>query len=884
MKTYSPALEPLEKRLAPAGVAVSFTGGALKITGTDADDFVMVEKTTDGFTISVANGSMISLNGGAEQQSVQVTGAITKGVQVDLKGGNDTLSWDEVDLQGNMTVAMGAGDNETNLTDTVISGNLSVTGLEGKDSVSLQSLMEVTGTTALNLGDGTNFLATYAETSFGKGLTYIGGSGLDVVWLTGSSVRIGGLFDAKMGAGDSDITIDATTSLLKGVNVLTLDHSEATESADFSLLSPQANILGPVTIKNGLGPSTTSIQTDLLSAGKISITNQGGGVQNNSISVSTDGVINGGLTILNGSGFQTNSLSGSLKVVGNVSVTNAAITVANQTVSTLIAGSGMEITGNLSVINKTAGVTNISGYSLEVTKGITITNGDLFKDSANSGTVFGIARLSASSLTIKNGVGSYTNQLNGGYYQIAGNFTIINGANVDGSVLTSLSVGSIDVGGAFSITNAGGGTQINQMTGAKLHASSLKIVNGHAADTFVTGTYLSISQIDLDKDLTITTGNGKSELRVTGSSFDIGGKVSIVTGNASDGLRNTVSLEGNFVSVGGSLNITNGNGLFDTEIVMDSLSVKGAVTINGGSVATGINSYAIGASSLTAGPLSITSKGGDTRTTFEGDNFLIRGALTITHGEGTKNVSLDVGALRTGGNFALNLGKGQSTTAIEIGFGGMNVGGAFLLNALEGNDTFGMLSEGNISKGMTFKFGAGSVDATLQAQELMLGSLNITHTTEQNTNFEISGVRVNGASTITGSKGGDDVLIKSSTFRGALKIDLKEEADTLEMNSNTYLNAVNLLTGAGADTVKLAVSVASTPANSFSRSVLVDLGADDNTLKMGIYTDSSPINLFHNTVKIISGTGTTSRELGSNVFYHSDPQFVGTFADLPVPP
>jgi|GEM_PF-1870811 len=883
MKTFSPVLESLEPRLAPAGVAVSFVGGALKITGTDEIDNIKIAPSASGFTITGLGDTLIAFNGSAtEVASVEITEAITKGVVVDLKGGSDIFEWDTTSIAGgNMTLALGAGDNTVTLKSLSLPGSLTVTALEGSDLVSTSGFLEVGGKTVFNLGNGGNSIALVDTVIFKSSLNYIGGSGRDEITLDqagGAFLQIKGLADFKMGAGTSVVDFDGETMSLASVSYTALDHTGGGESSTFLLSSGLLEINGSLTIKHGLGNSNTTVTAETYGSGKVAITHAGGGSQSTALVFGTNGLISGGLTITNGAGgSQLNSIGGGIvSIDGNLVIKNGAATEVSHQVTNVISMSTLEVSGSLAVTNATTGNTQVGGSSLHFGKGLVITNSAPALSNAAIITSVSAGSITGSSITINNTADSttYGSIITFNTLSLTGGVTVKTGLNEStSSTVFQLTGSSVDLGGAISITNAGGGPLVNQISTGNLRVGGgIKIVNGPVNDTSLALNNLSAGTLDT-KDLTITNTNGISETSIGGATLTITGKLNITNGNPPSAFGSKVVIGGSTVEAG-SITVKNGNGNFLTTFSASSLSVKGALSVINGSTTGPARSIEFTGNSLSLGSLSLTNGDGDTDIEFNNSNLQIRGGMTVKNGNGADTLFLDIGNANIGGAVSLNYGGGNSSTTVEADI--VSIRGAFAITALDGTDDVSFETNGSLAKGLTVKTGSGDLTTTLE--RLTLGSLSVSGPVADNLDVSLLNVTVNGATTLTGGSAADIVEFAVSTFRGAVKVDLRAEADTVSIDDSRFVNTLTLLTGTESDTVNLDRDSSFTSRhNSFERAVLIDLGTGADNFGLGDSLAPTSLNIFHSNATFNGGPEETSYQEGDVIFIRSFPNSIGDF-------
>ena len=255
MKTHaSPRIEPLEPRIAPAGlIAVSVSGGTLQlktVAGQDGDEVVTVAAQLDG-TYLLTPGAGVTLRiGGADFATPQAVGPVTKGLVADLGTGNDELNITSADFSGAVTVKLGAGNDVLTIAEARVGGALNVTGAEGNDTINLQGArVAIGGLFTASLGAGNDVLAGVASfLRFGGGLKIDTGADTDAVTL---------------GDTDDNVTIHGNAIFLGGDGPQTLSLGAASD--DFTVQGAlQLNLRG--------GDDTVTLTADQTSLGSASFT------------------------------------------------------------------------------------------------------------------------------------------------------------------------------------------------------------------------------------------------------------------------------------------------------------------------------------------------------------------------------------------------------------------------------------------------------------------------------------------------------------------------------------------------------------------------------------------------------------------------------------
>lgn len=243
-----PCLEPLETRLAPAGlVTVTSSGDTLTITGDGEDNNLDIRDNGDGtWTIRDLGpmGTIYTLGGqsGLADEAQPMPDIVVRApthLKVNLQGGSDYLELEGLHIAGNVLI-----------TDAVAGGD---------DTVIFHSTV-ISGTTKVDLGDGNDRVTTEYVT-FGKLLTLQGGSGSDTYTLgrgfyTGIKADFGTGSDTfALRGGEGDITVQGRVDLVS--------KSTSAEALTIQFGAATLMITGHVSVKTGAGGSLLDLGTRL---------------------------------------------------------------------------------------------------------------------------------------------------------------------------------------------------------------------------------------------------------------------------------------------------------------------------------------------------------------------------------------------------------------------------------------------------------------------------------------------------------------------------------------------------------------------------------------------------------------------------------------------
>lgn len=434
------ALEPLEGRATPATAVYSALTQTLTITAAEGDrlavapvpnaptGYLQVSETqkattvfnsdathkavrtlvvnfgnvqSGGLTLSADTriGGGLSVYGAKSSTSVDVLGSI---------GGNlvytaaPTAGFDDVDIEpstqvaGNMTLRMGAGENEVCLNGGLVRGNVLVTGGAGPDLVHVTSGSDLTigGSAAFRLGDGANTLVGEGlahQIHVGTTFTYAGGTGNDTFDLDGAGTSLSAGSDIRVNLGTPtgfDVNTAAFEALTAGRNVkftggmgqdsitisgalsvgggLAVSLGDGTNRFDSNLLGEGTNSIGRGFSYLG-GSGTDTVLLDVASVGR-NVTVALGEGANQTLTVGGKGptgvAVYGNLTVTGGSGVDNVGLQ-RLYVGGALTLSTGAGADAVMTDDTDVAGATVLNLGagnDLFALETQAGLPNVSSF------------------------------------------------------------------------------------------------------------------------------------------------------------------------------------------------------------------------------------------------------------------------------------------------------------------------------------------------------------------------------------------------------------------------------------------------------------------------------------------------------------------------------------------
>ena len=233
------SLEPLEDRIAPAGiVTVTIVAGNVTLTGDAADNLVEIDPgDPTQLHLIATSGTQFHFGTNPLTASMFVPG-FSGDLKVALGVGVDTITLDKGTLPGNVILDGGSSDpnnypgdtiksgppiNAGNLGDHIIAGNLTLKGSTGFDDINLTAnQFLVGGDVNIPLGSGANTVALNAVALTVMGdfhYTTTGNSENSTLNVTGAKFIIGGDTTATVSQADSYVTFNASDTAFFGGKV-----------------------------------------------------------------------------------------------------------------------------------------------------------------------------------------------------------------------------------------------------------------------------------------------------------------------------------------------------------------------------------------------------------------------------------------------------------------------------------------------------------------------------------------------------------------------------------------------------------------------------------------------------------------------------------------
>jgi hypothetical protein len=226
-----PRVEGLEARWTPADLTAVVSNGVLSITAVTADaveGLTVLSGAAPG-TVDVVPDTGTTVNG---QPATAHFPGVTS-VRVSLRGGDDRIGVEELEIPGSLTVQSGDGANFVDIYRSRIAGNVTVTSgnnpTGAEDRIFIESYVWVGGKTAISHAGGPGRCEVFNQVEIGGGLAINGGSGDDDVAL--KNVRLTGNARVNLGGGGNSARISdafiagsvAVTGAAEGDSVVVSD-------------------------------------------------------------------------------------------------------------------------------------------------------------------------------------------------------------------------------------------------------------------------------------------------------------------------------------------------------------------------------------------------------------------------------------------------------------------------------------------------------------------------------------------------------------------------------------------------------------------------------------------------------------------------------------
>jgi hypothetical protein len=728
-------LQLLEGREVPAGNVTGLlsTTGVLTLTGVNGvgalsnQNFLITGNGTDSVIVdgNTADPTTINLGGGP------VIYSGIKSIVINLQSGSDTVTFDNVDLTGVVTINGGAGPKQVVVGDTPGTashfGSLIFNGSTGDNTLLIHNGTHVidgelrftghNGTNIVSLGD------TAGDTTDVGSITFKGGSGFDALVTGGDGLSVHGPISLNYGGGGSSTVFGSDNMTIEGAT--TLSALAGFDAVNFGVNSASSFASGPISLNFGDGGSTTFFGgADHEVNGDLNVT--AGAGADNFVTVGNNFHVAGNFKFATGGGGSTISMGSDTTdaIDGTVTATHLGGTdVADFGVG----GNGSVSLGPVTISNGADdGIVSFDGADNTVNGDVSVTNG--FSATGTQVVVAGGDSLNISGkLTINNagaGPAATVTQLAPNSALSIGGPVKITDAAGDDAVILGATGSTVTLAGGVSITNFNGAST-TILGGATMDVTGDIVVSSGTGSALFDAS--GVDQLGVTGNLTISSYSGTSTLALGGANQgSIGGTLKYTTGIGGDGVAITamdlhdvslilgngasaVALDAT-VTLTGNFTLTAGNG---GQAVADSASVSGNVSIT-----TGIDGDAVSIDGSVGGNLSVLTGGGSDNVTV--DNITVGGTTYINTGDQADIVTID-GSVFNGKTTVL-LGNGDDqfdvatnpVTGFETTFNG-----AVVVNAGAGNDTVSVgidgddFNRGVFNSTVTFDAGGGLADTLL---------------------------------------------------------------------------------------------------------------------------------------------------------------------------
>ncbi|HEX3149172.1 MAG TPA: hypothetical protein VHR66_13945 [Gemmataceae bacterium] len=252
-------IEALESRATPvANVLASLSNGVLTLNsatlgGNEAVRLRMVGPASDHRIILDDPSFSTFFNGGSNWTTP--TGQPVTAIHINLKGGNDQVDINGVQLAGGIVVNVGDGQNAVSVFNGTHVGSLKIIGGVGDDAVGLFNNVTVDHDTSIALGNGANAAYLHFNVNVGGKLAINAGYGDDKVEL--GQLEVVGTTSINLGAGNNALTNDSSDAGLTKFD----SAFKATFGAeqDTFALAPNTKFGAGLTAQLGAGVNTATL-------------------------------------------------------------------------------------------------------------------------------------------------------------------------------------------------------------------------------------------------------------------------------------------------------------------------------------------------------------------------------------------------------------------------------------------------------------------------------------------------------------------------------------------------------------------------------------------------------------------------------------------------
>jgi len=372
--SFCPALESLEPRLAPAGViTLSTAGGVLTATGDIADNQMEISSSGPGtweIQDHTGGGTLFSLNGAPA--AAQVTLFATQSIKATLNGGNDVIKFENIQVNGSVTVLGNDGDDSVLFNNILVNGLTTVDTGNGIDTITSGGVFNNLVTFKTGKGFDT---VSLGDSFLGRGLTADLGTETNSFSIMAANFQSYGSISvvaAGSAVDDQTFSVETTNGFVSGGLSFKTSAGNTNLTLGGQNAADSLSVTGNVTVQTAAGVDTFTLQQDLLVGGALSIA--AGDGMNTVESADLADYRFGSFSYTGGKGADTVELRGGHGVIGGAVNYNGGAGTSRLTISTT---TSLRIGGAL---NYTGGVDNdtltISGAASVVSGALTFKGGD----------------------------------------------------------------------------------------------------------------------------------------------------------------------------------------------------------------------------------------------------------------------------------------------------------------------------------------------------------------------------------------------------------------------------------------------------------------------------------------------------------------------------
>ena len=313
------------------------------------------------------------------------------------------------------------------------------------------------------------------------------------------------------------------------------------------------------------------------------------------------------------------------------------------------------------------------------------------------------------------------------------------------------------------------------------------------------------------------------------------------------------------IKLAGSLTVDGGDGA--NSLTATNLTVAKSFSIKNGTNAAGTDSTNLVDLNV-GGGLTIANGNGTTSSVIRRDTAgqsTVGGNVSVTNGDGTDNVFLN--DLNVGGNVTVRNGKaaaGGNAGTTQI-YNVVNrsarsvIRGSVTVSYLDGIVGGEGLFDADIGGNVNFSYGAGGgrllFDGAQTGLPLVVrGNVMVTGAGVVRVQIGMFNAQVGSVFgknfTVRSGAAADIIEFSRLTVNGTTTLSLGDGANSVTIDDSLFAGGFNLITGSGADTVKLDTVAGTTMATTFNKAVKMSLGAGVDSVTFGGSADVSQAIVF----------------------------------------